>query len=157
MKYPTTCSIAIYLLIHSISLGQANTTSTGGDATGAGGNIAYSVGQIDYIQTSGSGGTANLGVQQTYSISETNNLNELGELVTVTIGPNPTNDFIIISAKSESILSYYITDLNGKLILDQKLFSETEMIQMTQWSQGIYILHITSNQTLIKQIKLIKY
>ncbi len=157
MQNTTTCFAIFILLNYNFSFSQANTTSTGGDATGSGGSVAYSVGQIDYIQKSGSGGTANLGVQQTYSLSETNNLDDLGELVTVTIGPNPTNDYMTISVQTESTLSYFVTDVNGKLILDQKLFSDTEMIQMTQWSQGIYILHITSNEKLIKQIKLIKY
>lgn len=38
--------------------------AAGGEATGAGGTVSFSVGQIDYIEATGGGGKANQGVQQ---------------------------------------------------------------------------------------------
>ena len=57
-------SIILLVLSNTNSFAQKNTISAGGLATGAGGTVSYSIGQIDYISATGTGGTANQGLQQ---------------------------------------------------------------------------------------------
>ena len=47
---------------------QQATTATGGDASGSGGTIAYSVGQEDYIGSSGATGSVSQGIEQAFEI-----------------------------------------------------------------------------------------
>ena len=48
---------------------QQATTATGGNASGSGGTVAYSVGQIFYTTNTGTTGSEAQGVQQPYEIS----------------------------------------------------------------------------------------
>ena len=48
---------------------QEVTTTTGGNASGSGGTVTYSVGQIVYATNTGTNGSVAQGVQQTYEIS----------------------------------------------------------------------------------------
>lgn len=43
---------------------QQNIVASGGQATGAGGTVSYSIGQMDYISVTGAGGSITQGVQQ---------------------------------------------------------------------------------------------
>lgn len=57
----TACALA---LIGHASIAQQNTVAAGGEATGTGGTVSFSVGQLDAFTATGSGGTAQHGVQQ---------------------------------------------------------------------------------------------
>ncbi|HRH68316.1 MAG TPA: hypothetical protein PLB89_02300 [Flavobacteriales bacterium] len=57
-----TTACALVLIGHT-SIAQRNTVSAGGEAMGSGGTVSFSVGQLDYITASGSGGSAQQGVQ----------------------------------------------------------------------------------------------
>jgi hypothetical protein len=54
-------------------MAQQGFVATGGDATGAGGSVSYSIGQVDYLSAEGSGGFINQGLQHPggYSLSGT--------------------------------------------------------------------------------------
>jgi hypothetical protein len=73
---------------------QQSTNSSGGNATGSGGKVSYSVGQIVYTSTAGSGGSASQGVQQPYEIftlgiDDFSNIN-----LTMIVYPNPTTTLV---------------------------------------------------------------
>lgn len=157
MKYSTTGLTGFILLNSLLSFCQSNTVSSGGESNGTGGTASYSVGQIEYQQFTGSGGSVNLGVQQPYLIEETNVLNELGEMINVIIGPNPITDQLSIRSESEYVFQLNISDLNGKIILKEQLFKKETLISMSQWASGVYYLQINVDQKLVKQIKLIKH
>ena len=59
----TLLSILTLALLVQHASAQRAVASAGGDATGAGGTVSFTVGQVDYATASGSGGTAELGVQ----------------------------------------------------------------------------------------------
>jgi hypothetical protein len=148
--------LALTIWVNAPVYTQSNTLSSGGEANGTGGTVSFSVGQIDYIQSSGSGGSVNQGVQQTYSIEEENNLNELGKSIALTVGPNPSTDWLSIQSAETTDLFFFITDANGKIILEKCPLLHSQQINMQEWSQGMYFLQVTQLQTPIKQLKLIK-
>ncbi len=64
------CCISALLLFSAGLHAQQATTAAGGDATGPGGSVAYSVGQVVYTTNSGTGGSVAEGVQQSYSVDD---------------------------------------------------------------------------------------
>ena len=76
---------------------QNNSVTAGGDASGSGGSISYSIGQVDYIQATGSGGTANQGVQQPIEIYVLGNDEFSNIELSAVIFPNPTSNYVTLS------------------------------------------------------------
>jgi len=66
----------------TIIQGQSTIPSTGGNATGSGGSVSYTVGQITYRTFSGTNGSIAEGVQQTYEISVVT-ANKITEAITL--------------------------------------------------------------------------
>ena len=64
------CTLVLLLIVgHSATKAQTGTVSAGGDASGSGGSLSYSIGQVAYSAYS-SGGLIIEGLQQTYSAIE---------------------------------------------------------------------------------------
>jgi hypothetical protein len=57
-------AVALVLLCHTAVYSQQSTNSAGGVASGAGGSVNYSVGQLGYTAISGAGGSLEEGVEQ---------------------------------------------------------------------------------------------
>lgn len=67
----------LLLLASFTSQAQVATVSSGGDATGAGGNLSYSVGQVVYTTNSGSTFTSAQGVQQTAAVLDNSTISPI--------------------------------------------------------------------------------
>ena len=65
-----TTFLILFIFISLVSISQESVNASGGNATGSGGSISYTIGQIDYIEASGVGGSVNQGIQQAYEIFE---------------------------------------------------------------------------------------
>lgn len=148
----------IPLFYSSLLSAQSNTLSAGGDASSAGGSISYSVGQIDYVSSSSSSGNINQGNQQPYEFYASSGLSELEDLIQLTLGPNPTIDYLTLSVKhTEGLnLSYFLTDMNGKILLPLSELHSTALLNMTTHASGIYHLIIMNGTTAIKTYKISK-
>lgn len=140
------------------SFGQSNTVATGGNASGSGGSVSYTIGQIDYNSQTGTGGSLNQGVQQTYEINSTDGISEQAGSIFLTVGPNPTTDILILSSKvtSEDNFNYYLFDTNGKEVIEKKKLSNYEEINMSHFPVGMYQLVIKDSEREIKLFKIIK-
>lgn len=132
--------------------------ASGGESTGSGGKVSFSVGQIAYTNANGSNGSVNQGVQQPVEIST------LGkdEFPAITIGmsvfPNPTPNNItlkILDMPNEN-LSYQIIDLSGKLILNDKISTPETFIKIENLNASTYLLSVVNNNRTIKTFKIIK-
>jgi hypothetical protein len=137
---------------------QQATTATGGDATGSGGSVAYSVGQIVYTTHTGSTGSVAQGVQQPYEISVVLGVeNSLIDL-DITAYPNPTTHFLTLNignALSET-LHFQLCDLGGKIIERRKITNRTETIQMENLATATYFLKVSNANNEVKIFKIIK-
>ena len=77
MKHKKTItSIAFFLLGVGGLQAQESMTAAGGNGTGSGGTIAYSVGQLVYTSDTETGSSVTKGVQQPFEISTTLGINE---------------------------------------------------------------------------------
>lgn len=143
-------------LVSSSLSAQSNTVSTGGDATGNGGSASYSIGQIDYQNSSGATGNYHQGVQQPFEFYKELSLNEIAQWNT-SIFPNPTFESVVIKIDPyPSDLSYQLFDVSGKLLTQGTINGKETAISMTSYSSGSYQLRIIQNNQQIETIKIIK-
>lgn len=141
----------------SIRAQQANTAS-GGNATGNGGSVSYSIGQTGYTVSLGNGGSVTEGVQQPYEIfavAGQGNPNINAELV---VYPNPTTDLIMLSIKNYDLtgFNFQLFDATGKMIEQRKVAGITEIIRMQTLPAAAYFLKVTQYGQTIKTFKIIK-
>ncbi len=136
---------------------QAN-PATGGDATGSGGSVAYSVGQIVYTTHTGTTGSVAQGVQQPYEISVVLGIgNSLIDL-DISAYPNPTSHLLTLSIGNDisETLHFQLCDLSGKIIERRKISNRTETIHMENLAMATYFLKVVNANNEVKIFKIIK-
>jgi hypothetical protein len=130
---------------------------SGGEATGSGGKVSYSVGQLVYTTNTGSG-TVSQGVQQAFEFVVLSN----PELISLTLSavtyPNPTTDYIVLSLTNATLtdLSYTMFDLQGRLVTKAKVELKGTQIAMKNLAIGVYILKVNRHNQELKTFKIIK-
>ena len=149
-------TISTTLLFTSLifgAAGQQNAVSAGGDASGTGGSVSYSIGQIDYINSSGSNGNTNEGVQQPYEFFQEVGLEE--EIILSAVYPNPTTDIIQIEFENTAQRKLELFDQNGKLVLNSTCSDSNTSLDLSALAKGSYMLSVHREQK-TQTIKLIK-
>ena len=137
---------------------QQSISASGKDASGSGGSVNYTVGQVDYISATSSGGQIFQGVQQPYEIFAVG-INELSNIsLTYKVYPNPTVEFLDLDIADGSTehLSLSITDINGKVLLQNDIIENKTKISMQSFTTGTYFLQITDKNKKLKTFKIIK-
>lgn len=137
---------------------QQAITTTGGNASGSGGSISYSVGQIVYKTNSGSIGSVAQGVQQPYEISIVLGIEDNSINLELTAYPNPTANFLSLNASNAELsnLNFELYDISGKLIESRKIISSSETIAMENLPTATYFLKVTNNNNEVKIFEIIK-
>ncbi|MEI6752520.1 MAG: T9SS type A sorting domain-containing protein [Paludibacter sp.] len=138
---------------------QSASTATGGNATGSGGTVSYSVGQTGYTTHTGTTGTVAQGVQQPYEISVVAGIEEAKAItLDCTAYPNPTTDFLRLKVLDYDTvnLTYQIYDSSGKQLVNRKVEGSETTISMQGLVCGSYFLKVTDNKQEIKTFKIIK-
>lgn len=132
---------------------QETVTSSGGEATGSGVTVSYTLVQLFYTTHSGTNGSVAEGVQQTYEISVVTGLDET-EVINLecTVYPNPTSDFLVLKIDASSTLSirsmeYQLYDMNGQLLESKYPTANETTIDMAKLLPGIYFLKVIDNST----------
>ncbi|PKP27036.1 MAG: hypothetical protein CVU03_00360 [Bacteroidetes bacterium HGW-Bacteroidetes-2] len=137
---------------------QSNPVSSGGDATGAGGTLSYSIGQVVYTTATGSGGISNQGVQIPYEITTLGVENFPEISLQMVVYPNPTSSKAILKIENYAFqqLTYSLFDVHGKLIFNQKITNSDTPITMEHLASGTYLLKVTSQNKTLKTFKILK-
>jgi hypothetical protein len=124
---------------------QESVNATGGNASGSGGTVAYSVGQVVYTTNTGTNGTVAQGVQQPFEISVVTGLEEAkGISLSITAYPNPTTDYLELKVESEKLndLSYQLFDMNGKLLQSEMIIGSQTSIVMSNLVPATYFVKV---------------
>ena len=142
-----------------LSFGQDTVTTSGGEATGAGGQVSYTVGQVAYTTNFGTTGSVAQGVQQPYEIQTVLGAENFDINLQLAVYPNPTTNWLTLVVKNYSYdnLNYQLFDLNGRLIVNNKITTETATIEMAQYPSAVYLLKVLDKNKEIKTFKIIKY
>jgi hypothetical protein len=151
--------LILILLCVSFNLyAQNNIASSGGQATGTGGSVSYSIGQIAYSSLSGTNGSLIQGVQQPYEISIITSINDLAIDLKAQVYPNPTTDKLILSIGSNEVknLRYVLVDLQGKVLKSDRIINSNSSLDFSKLTNGSYFLRVLSNNKQVKTFQIIK-
>ncbi len=162
MKKSPIYIIAIFFLTLSTSnllFGQQAVITTGADATGTGGTVSYSVGQVVYQTHASTSGSVSEGVQQPYEISVLSSTKEAkGVSLTCSAYPNPTADYLILKLEDYAFdnLRYQLFDMQGKLLESKIITSDQTNIPMNDYTPATYILKVIHPNKEITTFSIIK-
>ena len=132
-------------------------SASGGDATGSGGSVAYSVGQIVYTTSTGTTGSVAQGVEQAYEIYSVG-IKETALNISLSVFPNPTSDFLTLKVQdyNNEALSYNLLDEQGKLVLNEQIITQDTQVAMSTLARGAYFINIVQANKKIQTFKIIK-
>ncbi len=143
--------LKLSILLLSLGLtsqAQQATVAAGGTASGNGGTVSYSIGQVVYTTSTGTNGSVAQGVQQTYEITAVTGIEEAkGISLEVSAYPNPTTDYLTLNVGASTSLndqpmSYKLYDMNGKIIETKKIVDENTTIVMSNLLPANYFLTV---------------
>ncbi len=140
-------------------LAQEALLTTGGDASGSGGSVSYSIGQIFCTSGTGTNGTVSQGVQQPFEISAISGFEQAKDITLhYKVYPNPTTDHVRLKVDKYTIdkISYQLYDINGKILENKKIESNETTISMVDLLPATYFLRVTDDFKKVKTFKIIK-
>jgi hypothetical protein len=159
MKHKKTITSVAFLLFGLGGLhAQESANASGGDATGSGGTVAYSVGQVVYTTNTDTSGTVSHGVQQAYEIF-TIGINETELNISLSVFPNPTADNLTlqISDYSNEKLSYQLYDMQGKLLNNGQVTAQQTQINTASLPSATYFINVVNQENKqVQSFKIIK-
>jgi hypothetical protein len=138
---------------------QSTIPVSGGNATGAGGSVSYTIGQVVYTTNTGTNGTVAQGVQQPYEISVATAIRNTKRILLECLAfPNPTRGKVnlVVRTRDFENLRFKLYDMNGICIQDKRIDSEETEILMESLSSSTYFLKVLSGNMEIKTFKIIK-
>jgi hypothetical protein len=156
MKIPVFCILLAASTLCSFA--QQGSVASGGQASGSGGTISYSVGQVDYIVVSDNATTIAQGLQQPYEISIITGLEEKRIELSSSVYPNPTANQVTLIVDNHEMTNmiYRLFDAQGKLIKQNRIIENQTVIQMNDFPPAVYFLKINTENTELKTFKIIK-
>ena len=155
-------SLFCFLFLGNIGftlLAQNTIPAGGGNASGTGGSVSFTVGQFAYSTLSGTNGSIIQGVQQPYEISVLTAVENIGTItLDYIVYPNPTRGLIklIVETLDYENLKFRLYNINGVLLLDKKVESRETEISMENLSSSIYFLSVIKNNKEVKIFKIVK-
>ena len=151
--------IALCLLGSPKMLQAQNTFSaSGGNAIGQGGSVSYTIGQVVYLNISGTGGDILQGIQQPFEVTVITGSEDPEIQIGWSVYPNPAGEFITLMTGGYDFekLHYQFYDINGNLLLKEKLSGDQAWITTGNFKAGTYFLVVSDNIKNLKTFKIIK-
>lgn len=133
--------------------------ASGGDATGSGGSVSYSVGQLFYNMHPGTNGSVAEGVQQPYEISVVTGITEAeGITLAISVFPNPATDFLILRVDNYDFenLDFLLFDANGRLLREGTVTGSETTIPVANLAPAVYFLKVLQTWPSYREIKTFK-
>lgn len=145
-------------LVISPLVAQESVNTSGGNASGSGGSISWSIGQVVYQSYSNAEISIIEGVQQPFEFSgEILGVPDI-RLLDVKVYPNPTSDILTFNFGDydTSEVKYALYDITGKLIFNWKTLQNNNSISLKELVMGVYFLKLFRNNKTAKLFKIIK-
>ncbi|WP_372934177.1 T9SS type A sorting domain-containing protein [Mariniphaga sediminis] len=151
--------LVLFVIVATAVQAQESVNTAGGNASGSGGTVSYSFGQVANQTHSGTTGSIAEGVQQPYEISVVTGTDELNAIqLNVEAYPNPTTDKLTLSidAPNPDDFSYQLFEIQGRLIESNHVIGGKTSIVMQHLVPATYLLKVFSAQQPVKTFKIIK-
>ncbi|OGS76818.1 MAG: hypothetical protein A3D31_17700 [Candidatus Fluviicola riflensis] len=145
------------LLLSGTTFAQSSPVAAGGDVSGAGGSLSYSIGLIDYVQLDEANGTLYEGVQQPYELFSVG-LEEWDSNVSISAYPNPMTSQLTIAFPDEVLgdMSFTMTDESGRVIQYGLLETKETVIDVLGLARANYFLTVYKKDRSVRVYKLVK-
>jgi hypothetical protein len=146
------------LLWAGLAQAQESANASGGDATGSGGTVAYSIGQVVYTTNTGSSGSVAQGVQHAYEIFSVG-IKETTLNISLTAFPNPTTENLTlqISDYNNEKLAFQLYDLQGKLLTSGLVTAQQTQINTASLPAATYFINVVNQENKkVQSFKIIK-
>ena len=152
------CVIALIIIGLTKLNAQETLSVSGGNASGSGGIVNFTLGQIAYSSNAGTNGSLTQGVQQLYEVSVYTGIEDKSINLALSAYPNPTNGLLILKVEKNenSTFTAQLFDSNAKIVENIKLTSEETNFQMNDKHVGVYFLRVFKDKNEIKSFKIIK-
>ena len=152
-------TLGIFLIGSTDCLGQTSVNTSGGEASGTGESSAsYTVGETVFTDPSGNGSsTSSQGVQQAYEFIV--GIDELTSVeLLLNLFPNPASESVTLSIDEPSVTDfrYKMYDLNGKLLMENRVTSDMTLIPIEAYADGTYLLEVLQKFRTVKSFTIIK-
>jgi hypothetical protein len=153
------CCAAVLLGL-GLTFGYAQETinATGGNASGSGGAVSYSVGILAYTSASGADGSVAQGVQHAYEIYSVSIEDHLYDFALKAF-PNPTTDFLMLEVGNFNSreLAFQLLDMRGQVLRKDAIQSTQTQLDFSSLSSGVYLLQIYDSKQSIHTFKITKH
>ena len=132
---------------------------TGGEASGTGGTVSYTLGQVWYTTLNSDDVSITQGVQQPFEILEITGLpSSTGITLEVSLFPNPVGEFVNLKVDNQSLngLTYQLYNMQGEILENRDITSNETLIPMSHLGAATYLIKITHYSDEMKTFKIIK-
>ncbi len=138
---------------------QESVSAAGGNASGNGGSVSHTIGQVVYQTHIGPDASVAEGVQQPFEILGTTGTEDTkGISLSATLFPNPVSEVLQLQVKSESLqdLRYQLIDTHGKALHSAPIVDHLTRIDLHHMPASSYFLQIMKGKGELKTFKIIK-
>ncbi len=137
---------------------QNGPVAAGGESSGAGGTVSYSIGQVDYIAPAGSNGNTNEGLQQPYEFFSMGVEEDPSIQLELSLYPNPTSSHVVLNISKPDLsgLYYQLYDMNGQLLVSKAISGPITEIILGNYASASYLLKVSDTKKELKTFKIIK-
>lgn len=153
-------SVILFLCIGlTATFAQKSILASGGNISGSGGSVGYSVGQFVYTTLSGTNGSVAQGIQQPYEISVVLGVENAKMINLVfSVYPNPATDYVKLKVDNYKLenLNYQLYDTNTKLLESKKVSGNETLISLENLVPAVYFIKVIQNNNEVKIFKIIK-
>ena len=145
--------LGVCLLTVNICTAQSVLNAAGGDVKTSEASVSWSIGQTFYQVAEG--------VQIPYEILNVTGINDMEAIsLNVAVYPNPTPDFLELRIDERDFDyktgSYRIADMNGKVLISEKINDFHTRISMEKFPKGVYLLEVMTKNDTVKTFKIVK-
>lgn len=150
--------IGLSFIGYTDGLGQTSVNAAGGEASVTGSSSAsFTIGETVFTDPSGDEEVSSHGVQQSYEI-----LTGIDELASVelllNLFPNPASSTVTLSISEPNVTDfrYRMYDLNGKLLLENRVQADLTLIPIERYPDATYLLEVLLDSRPVKSFTIIK-
>lgn len=136
---------------------QQAVASGGGEGSGSGGTVSYTVGQVAYASAGDESVTVSAGVQHAYEVYVISGSRDLPGIA-VSVYPNPSVDKVTLNLgeKPKALLSYQLIDAGGNMLEEKEITDQLTGISLGRLPAAGYLLRIMQSGKEINVFKIIK-
>lgn len=160
MQIPKTVFLFFFLFWYNAASlwAQQGTSISGGEGSGTGGKVSYTLGEVHYQLITSNGGSISQGLQHSYEFLISTGIERTDIHLNTSVYPNPTMDFVVLSLQASVFqnMSYALFDMQGKLVARQVLSNNPTYIPMAEFANASYFLKVLDGNKEVKIFKIIK-